>query len=425
MINTKQSENFRIIVYGTEKLGYPNLGEFAVRDNTKLFFYPFNTLEKFQDYDGVIMFQNIWSIRKTSSYSGKEYLDNLQDSEFNKRIKQLQLLLEKGGFVCFLMEKLDSKDFDLAKTVLEWFPISYDPISSSTFLKTYRDELKPFIDNYGIAKTRYYCYGEIEYEVLAASQSDNAVGVSILRKIFFLPCHAPDKDKKSTEELFKMIAPGLVALFKKYHQDLPKWVDAYKFNQEAKLIIEKKTIESALEKTSDDLKIYINFKKPLVLSGELLRDSIADVLEEGFGFKIDRNDELKEDLKIISIDRDGNITVKVLIETKGINGNVNRESINQADSHRERGNFNDNFPSILIANTFIKSSNSIKDKDKPIPNEQVTHAKRNNVLILRTVDLIRALDIIMMDKKQLRVFNKYLFKEKGWLEVKDYNFFLH
>ena len=310
----------------------------------------------------------------------------------------------------YLLKKVDS--------------ITYENISDRTYLKTNRDELKSYIETFGVANTKFNYWGELDYEVIVAAQNVD-VGVCLERKIFFLPCHAPDKDEKSTKELFKKLGNGLVSLFKKYQQEIPEWVNEYKFSKESELLNEKKKTKTKLDRISSNLKVFMNYKRPIVLSGELLRDSIADVLEKGFGFAIDRKDEFKEDLKIIFAKKDGSKQIKALIEVKGINGNINRESINQVDSHRESGGFKDDLPGILIANTFMKSSNSIKDKDRPINKEQIEHAKRNNVLILRTIDLVRALDIVIKDKKQFLVFKKNIFDKKGWLEVKDDRFIVH
>jgi len=245
------------------------------------------------------------------------------------------------------------------------------------------------------------------------------------KKIFFLPCHALDKDEKSTKELFSKLGKGLVSLFKKFQQEIPEWVNKYKFSKENELLIEKKEFETKLNKINREINIFVSYKRIFILSGELLRDSVADVLESGFGFTVDRKDEFKEDLKIISSKKDGSKQVKALIEVKGINKNVNRESINQVDSHRERSGFKDDLLGILIANTFIKASNSIKDKDRPIDKGQVDHDKRNNVLIIRTIDLIKALDIVLEDRKNFLVFEKKILGKKGWLEVKDGEFIVH
>ena len=55
------NEKFRILVYGIERLNYPLLGNLSVSNNIALNFEPFDTKEEFQDYDGVILFHDIWA----------------------------------------------------------------------------------------------------------------------------------------------------------------------------------------------------------------------------------------------------------------------------------------------------------------------------------------------------------------------------
>lgn len=113
-------------------------------------------------------------------------------------------------------------------------------------------------------------------------------------------------------------------------------------------------------------------------------ENVANVLKNGFSWNINSEDEKKEDLKI-SNEAEEPI---IFAEVKGKNKGVKREFINQTDSHRERAGFDSSFPSLLIINTHIKKSYSLQDKDQPVPDEQIKHAVKMGVLILRTLDLL-------------------------------------
>jgi hypothetical protein len=56
------------------------------------------------------------------------------------------------------------------------------------------------------------------------------------------------------------------------------------------------------------------------------------------------------------------------------------------------------FPSLLIINTNMKNSISLADKDQTVAPEQIQHACRNNVLILRTLDLLNLASLHMSGK---------------------------
>jgi hypothetical protein len=139
----------------------------------------------------------------------------------------------------------------------------------------------------------------------------------------------------------------------------------------------------------------------------------TNVLKDGFSFKIDSKDEYREDLKIINYNNEPII----FIEVKGTNRGVKREHINQADSHRERAGLGPDFPSILLINTDIKKSASIEDKDQPIAEEQVKHAVKIKVLILRTLDLLFLLRHLDNSKILQQDIIDLFSNNAGWLKV--------
>ena len=124
-------------------------------------------------------------------------------------------------------------------------------------------------------------------------------------------------------------------------------------------------------------------------------------------------DEFKEDLKIVNDDNEP----LVFVEVKGTNRGVKREYVNQTDSHRERAGLKSTFPSLLVINTHIKNSASIKDKDQIIPDDQIKYAARIGVLIVRTLDLLFLLRHLSNGKvSQHEVVDLFL-NNVGWLKV--------
>lgn len=430
-MKAEEKDKFRILVYGIERKGYPKLETLNVGNGVELIFEDFNTKEEFQNYNGVIMFQGIWAKWKTTNdyLDPREYVGDKQNDELRKRVKQLQQLLTvKNGFVCFLMGRMVHDDFDLAKEVINWFSSTYyDAIADNEFVTAKRDELKNYCDKYGVGKTKFTHYGDTDFEVLMGTGSyDGNVGVCFDNRIFYLPCHAPDKDEDHTKELFTILGKGITSLFKKMLQELPEWIEKYSFQKELTLRKEKDELIQKLTGINADISKYDKYKSILASHSDNLRNNVSFILSDGFGYEIDPIDELREDLKIVSkTDKSGKSKVLALVEVKGVNGNVDREAVNQVDSHRERGGFESDFPGILIANTFIKSANSLETKAKDIDKEQIIHAFKNHVLILRTIDLLNALDQIMEDSESKKKFNSLLFSESGWLEVKGKEFVVH
>lgn len=416
---------FRILVYGIDRLGYNAPAENLITQNISLTFAPFDTELKFQDFNAVILFQGIWATWHTSHalYSDGEYLTDIQNGMLRVRVKQLQALFTQGGFICFLMGRMVHDDFDLAKEVLSWFSNTYyNRIGDNEFFrKIYFGELLNYFNSdYGVSKTKFTHLGDADYRVIAdISNYDGDVAVCFDRRIFFLPCHAIKKDESNVINLFKTLAPGLVATFKKLNQELPKWADDFKFTPEAKLSEQRKKLEEDLSGVKKEIITMEDFKKPLVLSGPMLAESIQNLMKNGMSLEVTNKDKGYEDLQLWDRPEEEKGPVVAVIESKGVNGNVDRAAINQVDDHRERNGYDGDFPGVLIANTFIKSSNSLVDKDKPIEQEQINHAVKMRVLILRTLDLIRAYDMILSGTMKIEDFKKILLAEKGWLEISD------
>ena len=106
-----------------------------------------------------------------------------------------------------------------------------------------------------------------------------------------------------------------------------------------------------------------------------------------------------------------------LVEVKGTSrGGVQREHVNQADSHRERAKLAASFPSILIINTNLKAS-TLGEKDQAVASEQVQHAARNNVLILRTLDLLNLIALRLAGQIDVQRVTAILTGSAGWLVV--------
>lgn len=168
-----------------------------------------------------------------------------------------------------------------------------------------------------------------------------------------------------------------------------------------------------IENIDATLSNYTQYKKILLGSGENLVEDVATVLRDGFSFNINSDDELKEDLKVL----DENDEPIIFVEVKGTNRGVKREYINQTDSHRDRANLDADFPSLLLINTHIKNSVSFEGKDKAISHDQIKHAVKIKVLILRTIDLLFLLKQKDSGNISQQEIIEIFSKNVGWLRA--------
>jgi len=423
--NKEDKHIYNILVYGIDKKELM-LPEEIKQRNFNLIFEPYDTKRRFDEFDCVIMFQGIFEsfFWENDGYLGDDYLACKHDkNELDKRNNELALLAKKGGFACFLLCKRFSDSgrrsdsyiaTDLCKIWLNarsFYRKNFD--KRYTHLNIKRPEFERFLERYGAACSYFQNHNnEIELRVVAELGSET-VGLILRNKVFFVPTLVPENDKDRIKEYFTLLAEALISVRKKLIFEIPTWVNLFEFSDEQRLNHENDALMKKNRDNNEKLQELKTFKKVLILSGEVLVDSVINVFKEGFAFSLDTQDELREDLKIL--DKDGNPIV--FIEVKGTNKSVKREHINQCDSHRDRAGLSAEFPSILVINTHIKNARSIDEKDKQIAGEQIKHAAKNNVLILRTLDLLRLLSLKFDRNIPKDDIISLLSTSTGWLKV--------
>jgi len=409
----------KILVYGIDKVGCTVPKEDIETKTCKLHFEPFLTKEKFQDYAGVILFQGIFEehIAHEDTFGSPYTVIDCYEDELQRRKKQYDLLMEKKGFACVILIKHFHMGREQEITDLSTWALNYDSFykenygNQITSLAARRNEFESFIDHFGAAHTRFTSHNNaLDIKVICA-YSDDMTGMIFGGREFFVPSLKPEKHE--LEEYFKVLSDAVISTHKKLSEEIPAWADEYRFEEEKRFLEEKKDLLKHMDKIDENLLRFKGYKKVICFSDELLRENVSKLFSEGMGFKINNKDELKEDFKII----DEKSEPLVLVEVKGTNKGVKREHVNQADSHRERAGLGENFPSSLVINTHIKASNSIQDKYQEIAKEQIVHAAKMNILVMRTIDLLNML--YLKEKKIVTTENflNILKKENGWLKV--------
>lgn len=421
---SEESRTYNIMVYGVEKVELHIEPKTLKQKNYHLTFEPFDTLKSFSDFDGVMLFQGIFeSFRLIKNQYGQNYYDhNFDEDTLDQRKKEAALLQKKGGFICFLLWSnfIDDDRYnkyyatDLTKYFLNYTSFHRKNFGSRrTIIKSKRNEFGKFFENFGGAYSYFNNYNSgLEVQELAKADRE-MVAMIISDNEFFIPSMLPKNIPERIEDYFKLLAEALTTTLNKLFFEIPSWIESFKFSSELKLQNEKEQLETEIVDIENNLKKLKSFKRILMHDGELLVNAVIETLKKGFGLNINETDDLREDFKING--SDGNPII--FGEIKGTNAGVKREHVNQADSHRERAELPSEFPSILIINTNIKNSRTLKEKDKEVPQEQIIKAKRENILVLRTLDLLNLLNLYL-DKKITQEGVLKLFQENsGWLKV--------
>lgn len=425
---TQEERQYNILVYGIEKIGLKEPSQEISNRTFKLSFEPFSTDKRFTDFDGVILFQGIFETYKyeSSYYDGGYLVHSYDRNELDKRKKELQLLLEHGGFVSFILHKpfvdryyksghtKDLSGTDLCKYALNISSFHREDFSQrKTHVSSVRDEFTRFLKLYGAASCHFKDYNRgIELREIAKVDY-STVGMILFDREFFIPSLLPENTGERIYEYFFLLAESLSSSFNKLRIEIPSWVAQFSFEKELTISEKKQQLLEEIEKINESLANYSQYKKILIGSGEILVEHVATVLKDGFSFNINSDNELKEDLKILN---ESNEPI-IFVEIKGTNRGVKREYINQTDSHRDRAGLDASFPSLLVINTHIKKSVSIEEKDQAISEDQIKHAVKIGVLILRTIDLLFLLkqkdNGTISQQEIIEIFSKNV----GWLRV--------
>jgi hypothetical protein len=244
------------------------------------------------------------------------------------------------------------------------------------------------------------------------------VGMVLEKLDYFIPALIPANRPETIAEYVTLLADALVSSTSKLYQVLPEWIDGFVFSEEMGLEKERDELAARIHEIEMRMDCLKRYKAILVLSGEELVDSVIGVFREGFRIAVDPIDNLREDFKLLDTEK----KPFLLCEVKGTNRGVKREHVNQADSHRERSGFGEKFPSLLIVNTAVKNARSLAEKDQEVAMEQVQHARRMGILIVRTLDLLFLLRMLFAEMISREEAVRILTTNSGWLRVNDTGF---
>lgn len=419
------AKKYQLLVYGIETQGLKYSKSEIDTPKSKLVFGTLREAPRFQEFDGVILFQGTfesfeWVPREFRH--GSWLRQSWDRDELDKRTKELESLLDADGFVCVLLHEAfidhdggrDFRGCDLSKRLAHRCQLLRDDFRNRvTGIRCHLNEFARFFEIYAAASTRLEPkYGDRLSKVIASAERA-PVAVVHSGKVFFIPALLPKSTDEALKEFFTTLADALVSAWEKLREELPPWADDFRFAEEVSALARKGELAQGLERVESQLERFRKFKKVLALQGESLVNAVQDTLEQGLGLRTVREEAFREDLSLV--DEQGNRIA--LVEVKGTNKGVQREHVNQADSHRERAGCPPEFPSILIVNTNLKSAASLSDKDQPVAMEQVEHAARNNVLILRAVDLLHLVAMVSSGRMSKEQVLHLLTESRGWCRV--------
>lgn len=425
----EEKKKYKLLAYGIERAELTPPKKSINSPIYALEFEPFNAPKRFNDYDGVILFNGIFErFKYYTNGNFRTRVDHRYDKdELDKRKKEYSLLLKKSGFICFIIgcpffdryhtidDDQDFENTDLCKCALNMPDFYRTDIERATSIKSCINGFDEFFSIFGAASATFKkSVGFTGVRELANLGSD-LCGIIIDNHQFFVPAMIPDNMPGKIEEYFSLLCEALVATVNKLAVSIPQWAEEFQSPNESNILHEKSKIEKRQLELNGFLNNYNKLKRILFSSGDALVEDIRHFFQSCFSIKSIKMAELKEDLQI----KDETGRPKIFVEVKGTNEGVKRDYISQADSHRDRAGLDPDFPTLLIINTNIKKSRNLKEKDQTVAPEQIKYAVTQNILIIRTLDLFYLLHQFEGGKITKEKIMEIFIKEHGWLRVDE------
>ncbi len=189
--------------------------------------------------------------------------------------------------------------------------------------------------------------------------------------------------------------------------------ERFAFTEERKLREDRKSKQTELETLDANLTTYQARKDILFLRHNPLADRIPEWISEYLGFETRRTEEYKEDFWLL----DASGKNAVICEAKGLTQNVKRQHIRQLVLHRDVRELADDFPALLVANTFADAETLQEKGSQRIGTLECSNAVKEHVLVVRSLDLVRLLDQVDRGLISTEDVWNMLITETGWLKV--------
>lgn len=331
--------------------------------------------------------------------------------EFIRRHREVYNALRRGSHVCILLN--DASDYlvpQLLSDVKGELTLLTKPTPA---LKTKKSEFQPFLDKYG---TSFAEFKNVEPAIsIATTQMNEHDSIVAFSKIVFqgiitfLPFFLTESQKLQQQDITDLITSL------NYHKtnvlsEPPTWIDCVKFKKEEAVEQEISDLKIKLTERYLELDYFKERKKLLWSKGDVLRDLCMTILQD-MGLEIYGEDVGEEDFWI-GFQKEN----AIIVEVKGKDHGIKRDDLYALDTHRSERNKPDHFPALLLINT-LNRAQSLKEKDAPIPPDEIRRAVQLNLLIMRTIDLVLLFELFQNNQVDTAEIMETLRKEHGWMKV--------
>jgi len=378
-------------------------------DNLELFFVTPKMPNNLSEFNPIII------LGGTASYVDR---GPRHDSEIARREREIFNALEKGNLVCitFGVDELLHRVLKRIGVTLEWWE------KPKVDLVVKRSEFSSFLKKFGATKFYFNPRPDVNFDDIICKTTGEAVvgfsmkigkGVLVILPVYILYEKFEDGDFMS--EFLSVLLKTLDIYLPKIYYKPPDWINSYRFPQEDAVVSEVEKLQKEISKRRESLERYLKLKEILWFRDDELVKAVMSFFKK-IEIKTKRDEIYEEDFWVLEHNKE-----TVIVEVKGLDRNLKRPHISQLDEHRGAREKPDDFPALLVVNSFNKAG-SLKEKDKPVSANEIEKAVRTNVLILRTLDLCSAFSLMERNELTSSELLKVIKNEKGWLKITPFGY---
>ncbi len=336
-------------------------------------------------------------------------------------LSNLRMALEQGVHFC-LVENGAVRDTQVVgaaaqkslgyKVLAEDFAIGFNPTELTNEFVKVNPYFDRFLKNHGFASVDFVLPrdGAGEIDALACLKKDGRPAAVARKQGRGVLIVVPAQPQALGLDFFADLADGCLSYIRTKTAGVPPYVEEFHFAEEQPIVDELEALNAQLRKIKQKFGDFTERKDILGLDETALHHRLPAWFEKylALGFEASRNGDGGAHFYLTLGGRRAAIG-----EIKSTAENVKREHLTKLRLHREEAELPDDYPSLLIVNTFT-GAESLAQKDRRVESRECAKAGQDHIVILRTIDLLRVLDL-PQDKQE--EFKKLLLTAAGWLKV--------
>lgn len=416
---TKGGPKLRFLGYGFPRREHDDHIRTFDHEQFELTDAPLRAEVSFLDFDGVVVCAGAFA-RMRGSARGQTY-ESISDPELDQRDREALSAVKRGlPIMMFLVPAtyIESHFIGLPSDLFHRVAIrsGFDVASAgrSAAVDCLVPEFKEYIERFGTGYVKLTPKaGFQEYFAPICTEGSVVFGAAIGNRVFVLPSVSIDRIDQSVD-IVACAIKAMLAYRERVSRAMPRWLEEFSFLKERELKFQAQAARAQLEDLEARAGSYASFKGVLCFQSDPLVKAVCDLFSCFFGINLQVDERFIEDATIV--DASGN--VEAVVEIKGVNTSFKRGHVAQVDAHRDRLGLPPTIPGLLIVNT-MHGASSLLEKDVAVHPDIIAKAISDNVLLVRTLDLIRYADAIDRGLLSQEVFRQTILGSTGWLRVDE------